>query len=342
MAFSVSALLLLRLRKPSAPSAPWTALTTALIVSEVVVGARGTNRVSPEESARYRPTWVSRLPPRLPPPRIYVKQPDPSEALSKLQADPDLPMTLAWEFWYQDMVAPQIGARWGLAGSFDGDLTSLTERNAKLLSGALVKVWGSSQARHLLRVGSVELVVAPLPEAWLGREEFAVPSVGREPLRVYRVNDPLPRAYLVAGRRVAPTLDTGIPLLLEGRFDPATTALFEDGNDAEPVDGFQGAVRTLHWGIDRLELETTASHSSHLVVTEGYGAGWKALVDAKPATVRRANLLFRSVDVPAGQHRVILYYRPAPVIWGAALTLASFVAVVGVALALRSNGPAAG
>lgn len=342
VALGLAALLLARRRYPSIPWRAWAAVTVALMISELVWGARGTNRVSPEESARYRPSWVARLPTGPPPPRLYVKQPDPRDATSLLRANPDLPMTLAWEFWYQDMVAPQIGGRWALAGSFDSDLTSLTERNAKLLSGALVKVWGTSQATHLLRIGSVDAIVAPVQEPWLGREEFAVPSVGREPLRIYGVGDALPRAYLVSGRRVAARLDASIPLLLEGRFDPTAEALFEDGSDTAPVREFQGSVHIRNWGIDRLELEVSASHPSHLVVTEAYDAGWKAAIDGEPATVRRANLLFRSVDVPAGQHRVLVYYRPASVVWGAAVTVASVVAVGIAALALRSKRPSAG
>ena len=41
-----------------------------------------------------------------------------------------------------------------------------------------------------------------------------------------------------------------------------------------------------------------------------YYPGWIAEIDGKPAPVLRADVLFRGVEVPPGEHRVVFRYAP--------------------------------
>ncbi|TMB24176.1 MAG: YfhO family protein, partial [Deltaproteobacteria bacterium] len=58
--------------------------------------------------------------------------------------------------------------------------------------------------------------------------------------------------------------------------------------------------------------------------------GWRAYVDGQPATLHRANLAFRAVAVPAGQHTVAFRYEPRSVRVGLVLTALAGCVIVGM------------
>jgi uncharacterized membrane protein YfhO len=45
-------------------------------------------------------------------------------------------------------------------------------------------------------------------------------------------------------------------------------------------------------------------------VLDNYYPEWRAAVDGEPAPVVRANLAFRAVPVPAGDHVVMMHFEP--------------------------------
>jgi uncharacterized membrane protein YfhO len=73
------------------------------------------------------------------------------------------------------------------------------------------------------------------------------------------------------------------------------------------------------------------------VVTEANAPGWQAEVDGRPTPVHTANMLFRAVLIPEGDHTVVLRYRPPAVIWGLAVSAASLL-VTGVMI-VRTRRP---
>jgi len=68
-------------------------------------------------------------------------------------------------------------------------------------------------------------------------------------------------------------------------------------------------------------------------VTDSYYPGWRASVDGRPAPLLRTNLLFRGVPVPAGSHRVRLWFDPLSVKLGFAVSAVALAAnLAGLAL----------
>jgi len=65
------------------------------------------------------------------------------------------------------------------------------------------------------------------------------------------------------------------------------------------------------------------------VLTDAYYPGWRALVDGLETPIYRADLLFRAVYLPAGQHRVEFIYDPLSFKLGAAISLAALLGLVG-------------
>ena len=86
---------------------------------------------------------------------------------------------------------------------------------------------------------------------------------------------------------------------------------------------------------ERVRISLVAPRPGHLVVADSDAPGWAALVDGVPAPIRRANMLFRAVPVPAGRHVVEMRYRPLSVPAGAVASLAGIVLLGGLCAARR-------
>jgi uncharacterized membrane protein YfhO len=67
-------------------------------------------------------------------------------------------------------------------------------------------------------------------------------------------------------------------------------------------------------------------------LTDAHYPGWRALADSLETPIYRADLLFRAVYLPAGQHRVEFVYDPLSFKLGAAISLTALLGlVVGIA-----------
>ena len=61
-----------------------------------------------------------------------------------------------------------------------------------------------------------------------------------------------------------------------------------------------------------------------LTIAQSYHPAWKARVDGKLQTLWRANYAYQALEIPAGTHKIDLYYRDGMFLYG------SFVAIVGL------------
>ena len=77
-----------------------------------------------------------------------------------------------------------------------------------------------------------------------------------------------------------------------------------------------------------VEVEVEASAPAWLFLADTFDPGWSATVDGQARPIRLANAMFRAVAVPAGRHVVAFRYTPAPLAWGATVTLATGLAVL--------------
>jgi len=82
-------------------------------------------------------------------------------------------------------------------------------------------------------------------------------------------------------------------------------------------------VNAIQYSPERIEIE--AEGPGLLVLSEVMYPGWRAQIDGRPATLLEAAGLLRSVNLPAGSHQVLFYFRPVSLYAGAILTLAGLV-----------------
>jgi hypothetical protein len=118
-------------------------------------------------------------------------------------------------------------------------------------------------------------------------------------------------------------------------FDPDTTVMIDTTafNRARPgtlsaatgETAGSGHARIMARTATALSVRATSAGGGWLVVRQAYAPGWVATVDGRSEAVRRADVAFQAVRVPAGTHTVVLDYRPASVTDGALLSEASLV-----------------
>jgi len=187
---------------------------------------------------------------------------------------------------------------------------------------------------RLLRMGGVTDVLTLRKETAPGLVGVGeAPTVFSEPVHVFRVPAPLPRAYL-AGQARAVAGDDALRALGDVGFDPTTTVILDADAPLSAASGSGGSARIVEARADRWRVATQSAAAGYLVVLDADDPGWRAAVDGAAAPVRRANLLFRAVEVPAGAHMVEMTYRPPSVSVG--LGLSGAAAVVSLALLRRA------
>jgi uncharacterized membrane protein YfhO len=82
-------------------------------------------------------------------------------------------------------------------------------------------------------------------------------------------------------------------------------------------------------------IDVAAPRDGYLVLTDAYYPGWIATVDGQSAEIERANIMFRAVRIPAGQHRMEMRYQPQSLALGLLISIGTAVFLVGVWLSVR-------
>jgi uncharacterized membrane protein YfhO len=162
-----------------------------------------------------------------------------------------------------------------------------------------------------MRVAVYDKLVEPSESNWLVELRAFPPTFDS-------YDSPLARAvgleFLVLGKPIAQVPNLKKQPDVEVLLDGPTRWVYRLRNPAPRV-SFASAVaagqaRIVAWRHDRVEIETESATGGPLILRDHFYPGWFAEVDGKPVPIRRAETLFRQVDVPPGRHRVRFYYAP--------------------------------
>jgi hypothetical protein len=85
----------------------------------------------------------------------------------------------------------------------------------------------------------------------------------------------------------------------------------------------------------RVELTAVLKRPGLVILADVLYPGWKLTIDEAPVPILRANRLMRGAPVPAGTHRLVYSYDPPSFRIGAFVSLASLVALLGLAVWAR-------
>ncbi|HVQ28765.1 MAG TPA: YfhO family protein, partial [Vicinamibacteria bacterium] len=340
LAWACALLLWLRARRET-PSA-WMAIAPALLVLDLVIAGRQVNPLAPPELLSHRPPLLDAL----------GREPVECRLYSMGLSGPWLEAVRGPEGWKrswsralgaQERLQAPMGARWRLFGSYDGDFTGL----ATVAFGHATALMRANEdtplGLKLLQMANVCHVVSARPGGPPGATTVAEqPSVFPAPIRLLRVPDPLPRAYVVSGVRRARD-DAAIGTLVDPAFDATREVVLapaEGATDVQDSPEFRATARILWRRSNALAVAVDAAAPGYLVVVESYHPGWKAFVDGEETVVLRANALFRAVPIRPGRHQVVFEYRSPAAFRGALSTLLTGATMLGL-VAWRRRRPTA-
>ena len=175
-------------------------------------------------------------------------------------------------------------------------------------------------------------------------------------VKIYERTTAPGRAWLVHDAVAVPDAGAALAALRDDTLDPRQTAVLEDAGQASGAEGQssnvtgQGRtassepgqaasvgqaasgdnVEVVSFAPEQAILQVRTEQPGYLVLADANYPGWSATVDGQPAPVITANLLFRAVGIPAGEHEVVFRYRPATWTAGVALSLVALAALAAV------------
>ncbi len=247
---------------------------------------------------------------------------------------PDISPKLRSALGLRAGLAAPSAQQYGLYGSYEMDILLLFPRGLRNLCLFETAMEDTPAFPRLLRLGAIDYVVSQHEgrlEGLIPRAVLANPY--SSPVRVFQVQDPLSRTYLVAGSVVADGLQA-LRILADPNFDMTRAIVLPEGSPMPSPAGFIGQSRLRLYRPDRVLLETLATGPGFAVLVDSFDEGWKAFVDGEPTPILRANVAFRAVPVTAGAHVVEMVYRPTSAILGASISAGTLL-LVGVLSVLQ-------
>jgi hypothetical protein len=196
--------------------------------------------------------------------------------------------------------------------AFNGD-------GVKRLSSLRTYYGGPLHVSPLLDMAAVKYYYSDAPLENL--PEQLQPFVSAHGVHVYRNRAAWP--YFFLAKAVAPEPVTWSEFTPERELAYVSsdhlTKLSIAGQGRIAMDSFSNGVMTFSYRSDGPEM---------LVVADAWHPQWKASIDGEDAPVIRVNKLFKGVPVPAGEHRVTLYFDTTKYRLGIYLSLAAWVTLI--------------
>lgn len=163
-------------------------------------------------------------------------------------------------------------------------------------------------------------------------------------VKVYENRDVQPRVFVVhQAERVADDKEA-IERMKSPEFDPATTIIHitENGEtqsiETKGTPATQGNVEIVDHTPERVEITVSLNSPGWVVLTDTYYPGWQATLNGQPVEIERANIMFRSVAVPEGNHTLVFEFKPTSLRTGSIISgLALLIVGVGLVISRRQR-----
>jgi hypothetical protein len=149
---------------------------------------------------------------------------------------------------------------------------------------------------------------------------------------IYQNSRAMPRFFFARRVQAAANLADAARTLHAADFDPAQTTIVEADLPAGPLT--QGDVEVVSYTANHIRLRTHSAGDGFLVAADAWYPGWEAAIDGQPARLYIADVAFRGLRVPGGDHRIEMNFAPR-ILWRSGAV--SGLALLGILWALISG-----
>lgn len=140
----------------------------------------------------------------------------------------------------------------------------------------------------------------------------------------------LPRAWLVYRAEPVKGYDEAWRRIQNPDFRPELVATIENGPLLEGQG--MGRIEVLQYGPNQVRLLVRTDAPALMILSDVYYPGWKGYIDNTQVPIYRANVTFRGIVVPAGDHEVRMEFRPRSFLIGLGLATLGLLTLLVAAL----------
>jgi hypothetical protein len=156
----------------------------------------------------------------------------------------------------------------------------------------------------------------------------ATELISPAPVRLYRLKDPQPRAWMVYQARRIDDPHQRVRAINSPDFDAKKVAIVETDVALPGPPATPPRVAWHEPAPASLVVDVESQRAGLLVVADMYATSLVATIDGQPAPLLKANHAFRGVLVPAGRHRVEMWFRPTAFYVGSVVSCLTLAVVV--------------
>jgi len=157
------------------------------------------------------------------------------------------------------------------------------------------------------------------------------------PSWLYRLNGEVPRAYIVRKAYQEENPVKVLDQLASLEFDSLNEVILEKPISIPTNGNFQSQVKILNYENQSVTLNASLSDPGILVLADSLYPGWRVYLNGEEQEILRANLFFRAVSLPRGEHQVEFRFQPLSFTIGSMISLMTAIGVVAWIVAPHLN-----
>ena len=172
----------------------------------------------------------------------------------------------------------------------------------------------------------------------VGRSDQTLVYRDAQHVAVFENPDALARAFLVHAAHLADDA-AALDEMKQDSFAPQQSLILADGApmQAGGAQTADEAVRIVDYKPERVVLSVQASAPGYVLLADAWYPGWVAHLDGAEAPIRRADLIYRAVQVDSGAHEIVFEYRPTSLLVGAGISLLALLTLIGIVAVSRRS-----
>jgi hypothetical protein len=145
---------------------------------------------------------------------------------------------------------------------------------------------------------------------------------------LYKLDRLVPRVYIVNKVYVETFTAKILRRLSMDGFDPITEVMLDQTPSVQPQGALRASARIARYENARVTIRASLDAPGILVLADSFYPGWNAYVDGKSEGILRANLFFRAVPLPGGEHTVEFRYEPKSFKIGVVISVTTIFALI--------------